>query len=430
MRILILSTHSPSWSAGLGADLSKALSAGGNEVTFISKYENPEDKTDYIPIIRKSKVKKGILKLMPEFIRDSIVAWRMKTKHPRVLSSAGLELHYPDESLPGTDVKTLLENIHGKYDLVVTLWWYNFLTSASLKAVYDRLKCPILIYSIDMAPITGGCFYFSDCRNFTHGCGNCPCLESSASNDSTHANHLLKKKNYSSADIYFAGNSWMNHWALESGLFDKEHLKNISVIINEHDFSPVPIETAKKALGLDADCFVAMARSSGEPRKGAIHVVSALKCLWKTLDDEEKQKFVLVTVGDGTLEQQLSRTGIHVRNYGKVNRKSLAELYRASDFFLSPSEDDAGPSMVNQAMMCGTPIIAFDNGTAVDVVVDNETGFKASEISTMAFFEALRKGYRSVSRSNMRIKCRKLAMETNSSQAVAKSIKEIANCKG
>ena len=47
-----------------------------------------------------------------------------------------------------------------------------------------------------------------------------------------------------------------------------------------------------------------------------------------------------------------------------------------SDVFLSPSIQDAGPMMLNQALMCGTPAVAFNIGVAYDIIND-KTGYLA-----------------------------------------------------
>lgn len=70
---------------------------------------------------------------------------------------------------------------------------------------------------------------------------------------------------------------------------------------------------------------------------------------------------------------------------GRVGRSQLIRLYQVSDWFLSPSVDDAGPSMVNQSQMCGTPAVCFNNGTAVDVVVNGRSGFKTDDVTECGY---------------------------------------------
>ncbi len=52
----------------------------------------------------------------------------------------------------------------------------------------------------------------------------------------------------------------------------------------------------------------------------------------------------------------------------------MAEVYRASDFFVSCSIQDAGPMMIGEAMACGRPSIAYPIGIAPDLVEQGRNG--------------------------------------------------------
>jgi glycosyltransferase involved in cell wall biosynthesis len=59
------------------------------------------------------------------------------------------------------------------------------------------------------------------------------------------------------------------------------------------------------------------------------------------------------------------------------NSDGVASAYQAADVFVCPSIEDAGPSMVNQSIMCGTPVVSFAQGVSLDIVITGKTGYRA-----------------------------------------------------
>jgi len=90
----------------------------------------------------------------------------------------------------------------------------------------------------------------------------------------------------------------------------------------------------------------------------------------------------LVMVGDGPLAQSLreeaTKLGIEdrVRFIGLVKYSRLPEVYAASDVLVFPSEHEPYGLPVNEAMICGVPVIVSDRvGAGYDLVTEGETGF-------------------------------------------------------
>jgi glycosyltransferase involved in cell wall biosynthesis len=90
----------------------------------------------------------------------------------------------------------------------------------------------------------------------------------------------------------------------------------------------------------------------------------------------------LVFAGDGslrsTLESEAMLLGVRerVRFLGFVNQSGLPETYVASDILVLASEYEPFGVVVNEAMLCGCPVIVSDRvGAKFDVVRDGETGF-------------------------------------------------------
>lgn len=90
----------------------------------------------------------------------------------------------------------------------------------------------------------------------------------------------------------------------------------------------------------------------------------------------------LVFAGDGALRSQIeaeaSTLGIQNRvlMLGFVNQSQLPGIYNASDLMVIPSRYEPFGLVVNEAMLCGCPVVASDKVGAVrDLVVPGQTGF-------------------------------------------------------
>jgi len=89
----------------------------------------------------------------------------------------------------------------------------------------------------------------------------------------------------------------------------------------------------------------------------------------------------LIYAGEGILRQSLEieakSLGVtdRVRFLGFVNQSRLPEVYAASDLLVLPSEYEAWGLVVNEAMVCGLPVIVSDRvGAERDLVRPGETG--------------------------------------------------------
>jgi glycosyltransferase involved in cell wall biosynthesis len=89
----------------------------------------------------------------------------------------------------------------------------------------------------------------------------------------------------------------------------------------------------------------------------------------------------LLVVGDGeeeaSLRARVARAGLEDRVLflGRLDdERDTAEVVRASDLVLLPSETEALPTTLIEAAACGTPVVATDVGGVREVVDDGATG--------------------------------------------------------
>ena len=94
------------------------------------------------------------------------------------------------------------------------------------------------------------------------------------------------------------------------------------------------------------------------------------------------QDALLIFAGDGPLrgelQEQAAALGVadRVRFLGFVNQTQLPALYTGADLMVLPSRYDAFGVVVNEAMLCGCPVVASDRvGAARDLIAPVAPGF-------------------------------------------------------
>jgi glycosyltransferase involved in cell wall biosynthesis len=90
----------------------------------------------------------------------------------------------------------------------------------------------------------------------------------------------------------------------------------------------------------------------------------------------------LIFAGEGPLRQELQAEALSLGLKGRVhfigfaNQTQLPGIYRASDLMVLPSEYEPFGVVVNEAMLCGCPVVVSDRvGAGYDLVSPGENGF-------------------------------------------------------
>ena len=101
----------------------------------------------------------------------------------------------------------------------------------------------------------------------------------------------------------------------------------------------------------------------------------------------------LIYAGDGPLrpmlEQRSRDLGVanRVRFLGFVNQMGLPGAYVASDLLVLPSDYEPFGLVVNEAMLCGRPVVVSDRvGARYDLILEGETGrvFPCGDVEALA----------------------------------------------
>lgn len=425
LNVLIISSGMPTdHSPKMVIDMCKSLGEEHN-VDLLLKYPMKSDisilsvynRYEFF-IIRKAQF---FIRVVKFFKRNFFRLFKKTKKNTEVPEYF---FHGIDDENPPISSTKILKKIEKDYDFVLVFFWHGMITAKTLFDIYAKMNKPILLWAADMFPMTGGCSYFWDCDRLEKSCGKCPGLNSSDENDVTHKNFLYKKSVLEKINCIFMGNNWMNNYARKSGMF--KNIGEIYPIIDETIFKPQNKEFLKEQKNYsDKTILFFGAVNANENRKGSMYLVEALQLLALKRPDLVN-KIVLLVAGNENDIPGLMNFNVHKTGY--LTFEQLAECYAMADVFLSPSIQDAGPMMLNQALLCGTPAVAFEIGTACDVL-NSKTGYLAKYRDREDFCNGIL-SLIDKTKSDldlMSIECRKQSLEKYSYKAFRKNVVGIYN---
>ena len=263
-----------------------------------------------------------------------------------------------------------------KPELVLILFDYRMVTAKMIQEIYKWSNARIVWLMVDMKPLTGGCAYSGNCTNYTIGCRECPLITNHFFRNFAHTTLETRKKLLMNVDLQIiAPSSYLYAQATSSSLFRDREIHKLFLPSNGRIFRSDGRVAAREILQLPVDANIILfgAQSFDSERKGYAFLLETLILLSKLCLD---LNIVLLTVGNGNLPERIVRN-YRIVNLGFVNYNKLALAYQAADVFLCPTIEDSGPIMVNQSLMCGTPVVAFKMGVSLDLVVDGKTGYLA-----------------------------------------------------
>ena len=265
-------------------------------------------------------------------------------------------------------------------DVVLMHSIQNMISPEMVKRLYEDLKVPIIFRPLDMEPLTGGCHFNFGCQKFTQGCGTCPELEQSAVNDVSNLTALNKRNQYKSADIYtVASNSFLENRLKLSTVFSQHPSSIIYYGIEPARFAELSKSDAREKLGFEArdkivlfGCF-----NFSDKRKGA-HLLKGALDKWVISEFSTRfpnDSIHLVTFG-GLNDFTFEDLGIKWTHYKFLKTsEEMNTVYRASDVLVSPSTDDIGPTIVQEAFMNKMALVSFELGVAIDLIKAGVNGY-------------------------------------------------------
>ncbi len=237
---------------------------------------------------------------------------------------------------------------------------------------------PAVLTLHDMWGITGHCAYSFDCDRWKIGCGQCPYpdIYPPIQTDNTHWEWKLKHWSYSRSKLIavVATSHWLADQAKQS-ILNGYPIHRIPYGIDTKVYQPLDSHDCRSVLGISKNKRVLLfaAQKLTDSRKGGNLLLQALQGLPESL----KAETMLLIFGNGG-EALAERVGIPTLNLGFIGSDHLKAIaYSAADLFLFPTRADAFGLVAQEAMACGTPIVAFNIGGVRDLVRPSVTGYLA-----------------------------------------------------
>lgn len=261
----------------------------------------------------------------------------------------------------------------GDVDVLVLHFVTRLLTVREIRRLHEHYGVPVVWALADQAPLTGGCHYSYDCDGYTKRCGRCPQLASGREDDRSRATWTRKHELLRGLPITFVSPSGgAADWVRRSSVFGDHAVELIPAISDPETFRPFDRRAARELLHVPADAEVVLIGAGDllHARKGVReHGLPTLR----RLHEGRPNLFVLALGGGG--EELLAELPCPGRALGMLHDEpAIALAFQAADAFLCTSVADAGPLMIPESLLCGTPVVAFDVGYAVDLVEDGRTG--------------------------------------------------------
>jgi len=213
----------------------------------------------------------------------------------------------------------------------------------------------------------------------------------------TSAKEWIKRRLIASFDAALVGGSPHVAYALELGLPAERVFTGYDAVDNDFwaEWAARVYSDAvgwRRRLNLSEQFFVTASRLV--PKK---NVAGLLRAYAHYVQQTSTPAWPLLIVGDGPLRSQLEQLAAQlnlqglVRFTGYLAANDMAPIYAlASAFILASSHSEQWGLVVNEAMAAGTPVLVSQIcGSAADLVVDGETGFKFDPASEEALVRLL-----------------------------------------
>jgi len=273
-------------------------------------------------------------------------------------------------------------------DIIHLHWtYYHGLPLSMLPALTQRY--PLIWTFHDMYAFTGGCTNSLNCDRWRTGCGDCPQLRGGPISsmlpmrrDSTAQLWRIKRRLYGHSRFSVVGPSrWMTELAKHSPLLMGKTVYHVPNGLDTDFWKPLDRMACKTILDIAPKSKVLL--FVGKPDNifaypGRRDVLLQTLANLRKLIPQSTVQTTLLLIGDGG--QRFKAVGYKVVAVRAVTNPTLMRIcYNAADVLIDPTQFDNLPGVIQEAMACGTPVVASNVGGVSDMIRHQETGYLAQK---------------------------------------------------
>lgn len=237
-------------------------------------------------------------------------------------------------------------------------------------------QIPIVITHHDAWLISGSCLHSFDCTRWKTGCGQCPNLphKNLLHQDGTAKNWNKKYEIFKKCHLYVVTPcQWLMDMVNQSMM--KEGIIASKVIPNGVDlnfFFPSSQKNARIKLSLPLDKKILL--FVGANMRNSLW--KDYKTLLSTIEEISSfgMKVICLVLGEKSPSIYLNETEIRFIPYTSDPQK-VASYYNAADIYVHPARVDTFPTVILEALACGTPVVASAVGGIPEQIIEGKTGF-------------------------------------------------------
>lgn len=271
-----------------------------------------------------------------------------------------------------------------KHTGILHLHWINgILTPSSL--LESGFSAKSIIWTMhDMAPITGGCHYSLECNKFQANCDACPAVRKTF--------RSMVKNNKSKKNVLFAKNKKLSI-VVPSNWFAKKIKKTMGLDSTKVSIIPNPVEDKffqiknkkylRDKLKLPSNAFIVgfVSQNIDNPIKN----FSLLLQILENTAIPVNKSLVVLAIGESR-KKYFSQNFKIIVTGAIIESEKLVDYYAVVDLMISLSSAETFGLSISEACAQSVPSIVMKGTATEEIIVNDVSGYIASNKSELALF--------------------------------------------